>query len=57
MSDWCDTRTYPGSLDEPPEYCENEPIEGTDKCPKHTDDRDPDAARDWAIEQRLEDTK
>jgi hypothetical protein len=57
VSEYCDTVTFRGSVEEPPEYCENEPIEGTDKCPRHTDDRDWDAIRDSAIEQRLEDTK
>ena len=52
MSDFCDTVTFRGSLEEPPEYCEDEPLDGTDKCGRHTDDLDPDAARDWANEQK-----
>ncbi|WP_181034074.1 hypothetical protein [Arthrobacter sp. GMC3] len=54
MDDFCDTVTFRGSLEEPPEYCENEPIEGTDKCRHHIDDRDWDAIRDSANEQAME---
>lgn len=53
MTDFCDTVTYRGSAEEPPESCENEPIPGTDKCELHTDDRDWDAIRDWSNEQRM----
>ena len=37
MNDFCDTQTYPGSYESPPEYCEDEPLDGTDKCPRHQD--------------------
>ena len=36
---YCDTVTFRGSAEEPPEHCENEPLDGTDKCANHTDDR------------------
>lgn len=39
MSDYCDTVTLQGSYEEPAEMCENEPLDGTDKCDKHTDHR------------------
>lgn len=49
---FCDTVTFRGSAEEPPESCEEEPLDGTDKCARHTDDRDWDAIRDWSNEQR-----
>jgi len=54
MSEYCETQTYPGTFEQPPEWCENDPIDGTDKCPRHTDDRDWDAIRDAANEQAME---
>ena len=51
---FCDTVTFRGSAKEPPEYCENEPLDGTDKCGRHTDDRDWDAIRDSANEHAME---
>lgn len=54
MDDYCDTVTLQGSYEEPPEMCEDEPLDGTDKCGRHTDDRDWDAIRDSANEQAME---
>ena len=45
--DYCAKQTYPGSMEEPPEYCENEAVEGSEFCPRHGGiEPDPDAARD-----------
>lgn len=42
-SDWekpmCAAQTFGGSLYEPPEYCENETVLGSEYCSQHCDER------------------
>lgn len=49
----CEWQTFRGTLEEPPEYCEEFAITGDNFCAQHAE-QDPDAARDWANEQAME---
>lgn len=49
----CEKQTHAADMWQPAEFCDDDPIPGTDFCANHTDDRDWDAIRDWSNEQKL----
>lgn len=54
MAESCQQLMLAGSLESPPEHCENDALPGLEVCKEHAEAYDPDMARDIAIDQQME---